>query len=176
MVAFGVTKIGQQTTLAHERSTQSAAALTADRVIEAPGGLPGRVADEVARLPGVRAATGVTEVGLLAGPGRPGAKPGDGSVSGSAFSGTGETLARNLDPQVRSGALSGVRADGTAGSGDGTVAVDQRVADRAGTGVGRRITLWLGDGTVVRPVVAATYSRGSAWARYCCRGPPSPAI
>ena len=70
VVAFGVTKIGQQTTLAHERSTQSAAALTADRVIEAPGGLPGRVADEVARLPGVRAATGVTEVGPA---GRPGA-------------------------------------------------------------------------------------------------------
>ncbi|MFJ5804404.1 ABC transporter permease [Streptomyces decoyicus] len=160
VVAFGVTKIGQQTTLTHEKSTQSAAAVTADRVIEAPGGLPGRVADDVARLPGVRAATGVTEVGLLAGPGHPGAKPGDGAVSGSAFSGTGETLARNLDPQVRSGALSGVRAGGTPGSGDGTVAVDQRVADRADTGVGRRITLWLGDGTVVRPVVAATYSRG----------------
>ncbi|MGW7579381.1 ABC transporter permease [Streptomyces sp. NPDC054765] len=160
VVAFGVTKIGQQTTLTHETRVQSAAALTADRVIEAPGGLPGRMAEDAARLPGVRAATGVTEVGLLAGPGRPGAKPGDGTVFGSAFSGTGEALGRNLDPDVRSGTLAGIRAGGAAGAGDGTVAVDQRVADRAETGVGRRITLWLGDGTVVRPVVAATYDRG----------------
>ncbi|KIZ17630.1 ABC transporter permease [Streptomyces natalensis] len=158
VVAFGVTKIGQQTTLTHETRVQSAAALTADRVLEAPGGLPGRVADEVAALPGVRAATGVTEVGLLAGPGGAGAKPGDGTVSGRAFSGTGAALAQNLDPHVRAGSLADVRSGGPGG---GTVAVDRRLADRAGTGVGRRITLWLGDGTVVRPVVAATYDRGT---------------
>ncbi|MCE0446760.1 hypothetical protein LT493_25835 [Streptomyces tricolor] len=77
-----------------------------------------------------------------------------------AFTGAGGQLARNLDPDVVSGSLSAVRPAG-GGAAAGTVAVEQRVADRVDTAVGRPITLWLGDGTRIRPVVAATYKRGT---------------
>ncbi|WP_430383136.1 FtsX-like permease family protein [Streptomyces sp. P10-4] len=160
VVAFGVTKVGQQTSLSHEARVQSEAALSADRVVEAPGGLPQDLAERAARVPGVAAATGITDLGLLVGPGDKGARPGKDSVQARAFTGAGGQLARNLDPDVVSGSLSAVRPAG-GGAAAGTVAVEQRVADRVDTAVGRPITLWLGDGTRIRPVVAATYKRGT---------------
>lgn len=153
LVAFGVTKVGQQTTMTYEARVQSEAALVADRVVEAPGGLPPRLAAEAARLPGVRAATALTDVRLLVGSGDAGARPGKDAVQAQAFTGSGAGLAANLDPKVVAGALTGVRPSGT-------VAVERRLADRLNTGVGRPITLWLGDGTKIRPVIVATYERG----------------
>jgi putative ABC transport system permease protein len=161
VVAFGVTKVGQQTSLTHESQVQSEAALSADRVVEAPGGLPDRTAARAAGVPGVGAVTGITDLSVLVGSGAKDARPGKDGVQARAFTGTGGQLARNLDPDVVSGSLGGVRPAGGGAAAAGTVAVEQRVADQVNTGVGRPITLWLGDGTRIRPVVAATYKRGA---------------
>ncbi|MFF9348208.1 ABC transporter permease [Streptomyces sp. NPDC014734] len=160
VVAFGVTKVGQQTSLSYEARVQSEAALSADRVVEAPGGLPQTLAERAGQAPGVAAATGITDLSLLVGPGGKDARPDKDSVRARAFTGAGGQLARNLDPDVVSGSLAEVRpANG--GKAAGTVAVEQRVADRLDTSVGRPISLWLGDGTRIRPVVVATYKRGA---------------
>lgn len=160
VVAFGVVKVGQQTSMTYEARVQSEASLSADRVVEAPGGLPRNLAEQAAQAPGVGAATGVTDLALLVGPGGKDARPDKDSVRARAFTGAGGQLTRNMDPGVVSGSLARVRPAG-GGYAAGTVAVEQRVADRVGTAVGKPITLWLGDGTRIRPVVAATYERGT---------------
>ncbi|MFD0383474.1 hypothetical protein ACFQ2B_17220 [Streptomyces stramineus] len=161
VVAFGITKIGMQTTMTHESREQNAAALTADLVIDAPAGLPTGVAERTAALSGVRAATGLTDTSVFVGKnGSADARPDDTAVSARAFTGTGDGLAHNLDAKVLSGAMAGILPAAAGGPKDGTVAISKRVADRAGVKTGQPVKLWLGDGTVVRPTVVATYERG----------------
>ncbi|MFJ6808439.1 hypothetical protein ACIQRK_20830 [Streptomyces anulatus] len=60
----------------------------------------------------------------------------------------------NLDPGVKAGSLKGLRDKNT-------VALSSNVASTAK--VGSTVSLWLGEGTMIRPEVVAVYDRGQGF-------------
>lgn len=150
VTAFCGTLLCMQGSIRHESSRQIRDGVVADQVVGShEAGLPAGTADRIARLPGVDTAVGVLRTGALY-------RAGGSLDSASVLGVTGDPgrLPRVLQLGVKSGALSDLTGDGT------TVAVDAMLADTMKVEVGSRISLWLGDGTTVRPRVVATYGRG----------------
>jgi putative ABC transport system permease protein len=145
-VAISLALIGSVTVPAKAAEQQSRDRVLADRVLTAPEGLPDALRDEVRRLPGVAAVTGLlpTEVGGVFH-----------EFDGSTFQyvpaiGTSTNgLDRTLELEVREGLLAAVSARAVA------VSVDR--ARSLQVGVGEEVSLWLGDGVRITPRVVATY-------------------
>lgn len=125
---------------------QVARSVTADHVLLPAGdGLLPQVADAARSLPGVRhvAATSATSV-----------------VVPTGGSNARVVPARAVDGPGLGGAVDlGVSAGSLADLEGASVAVDARLADSLGWGVGDRVDLWLGDGTPAGLRVAALFRR-----------------
>ena len=148
-VSVGGVVLFQGSTIDRVAQRQSQEGLLADRVVVADTGLPTEVAEAAADVPGVTAATAVVQTEVTVEYSELGsptiqAFPAQGVGSG-AF---GETM----DLDVEEGSLQRLE--------DGTVAVSRLAADTIGAEVGEPLSLWLGDGTPIEPMVVAIYDRG----------------
>jgi len=150
VTAFCGTLLCMQGTLTHTARQQIRDGVVADQVVGSGGaGLPAGTAERAARVPGVDTAVGVLRTGALY---RASGSLNSASVLG--VSGDPHRLTTVLQPGVRSGSLGDLTGDGR------TVAVDSLLAGTTHVKVGSSLTLWLGDGTQVRPRVVAVYERG----------------
>ncbi|MYV99204.1 FtsX-like permease family protein [Streptomyces sp. SID3343] len=137
----------------HQVEQQSRDAVTADRVLTGPGFAPQTTA-EVAATPGVASVTSVLNSSVVVSRGSLLLKQ---SVQGVA--GTTRDLASVLDLGVTEGNTDALRAGAVQPPG-GAVALDKQTAQALHAEVGEPVSLWLGDGTPVEPVVVAIYERG----------------
>ncbi|WP_067829936.1 FtsX-like permease family protein [Actinomadura kijaniata] len=147
-VAFAGTQLFASSTVARATTAEAAAGNRADQVLVSTGpGLPPEAAAAVRAVPGVTAATAVARTTVVMtvrelGERRLRSLHGQGVTPGDA--------ARILDPKVSRGRLGDLA--------DGTVALSENVA--GGVRLGSPVTLWLADGTRIRPRVVAFYERG----------------
>ncbi|WP_433087895.1 FtsX-like permease family protein [Dactylosporangium sp. CA-052675] len=144
-VGFGGSVWFVQDNLERGTVSQSVAGLRADRALVAPGGLPASAADEVRKIPGVRAATGLSHTNVLV------------TLMGELDTAPAQVvdpagLAGTMDLRVTEGRLDALAAD--------TVAVSSMRAGTHGWHAGSRAEIRLGDGTPVTLTVAAVYDRG----------------
>jgi putative ABC transport system permease protein len=150
VTAFCGTLLCMQDSITHTAQRQVREGVVADQVLGSSGpGLPASAAPRAARAPGVDTAVGVLRTGALYRAG--------GSLNSADVLGVGGDPARLpkvLDLDLRSGSLGALTGDGR------TVAVDTLLAGTAKVKVGGRLSLWLGDGTHIRPRVVAVYGRG----------------
>jgi putative ABC transport system permease protein len=159
VVAFCGTMVFLQTTMRRAAERNVDEGIVADHIVGTAGaGLPAGLDRDAAAVPGVDAAVGVLETGLIyradgeltevSALGVTGGRPGD--------------LERVLALDVEAGSLDGLVSDPDAdlAADPDVVAVDALVADAAHVSVGDRIDLRLGDGVRARPRVVATYRRG----------------
>ena len=144
-VGFGGSVWFLQDNVQRQTVTQSRDGMLADRALVAPGGLPSGAAEEIRRMPGVEAATGVRHTSVVV-RALDGAEP----VVARAVDPAG--LSSTMDPGVRDGSLTELRGD--------TVAVSRLQASSSGWRVGEQAAMWLGDGTPVSLRVIAIYDRG----------------
>jgi putative ABC transport system permease protein len=155
VTAFCGTLLCMQASVTHTAQRQIRDGVVADQVLGSRGaGLPASAADRAARVPGVDTAVGVLRTGAL--------YRASGSLDSATVLGVGgdpRRLPRVLDLGVTSGSLNGLSGSGSGGDGR-TVAVDSLLADTAHVSVGDHLSLWLGDGTRIRPQVVAVYERG----------------
>ncbi|MEU6854873.1 FtsX-like permease family protein [Actinacidiphila alni] len=150
VTAFCGTLLCMQGTIKHESSRQIKDGVVADQVIgSSAAGLPADTAARAAKVPGVDSATGVLRTGALY---RAGGSLDSASLLG--VSGDPGKVPDVLRLGVKTGSLDRLTGDGR------TVAVDSLLAGTAKVKVGGTISLWLGDGTTIRPKVVATYERG----------------
>ncbi|MFE7663118.1 ABC transporter permease [Streptomyces celluloflavus] len=145
-LSFGASQLFVQTTAVNATRTQAAAGLHADQVLVSNGpGVPRAMYRAAERTAGPGTVTAVKRTTVVM------------SVAAQLQSlptqGVKGALS-NLDPGVRAGSLKGLR-------GKNTVALSSNVADAAE--VGSTVSLWLGDGTVIRPEVVAVYDRGQGF-------------
>lgn len=145
-LSFGASQLFVQTTAVNATRTQAAAGLHADQVLVSNGpGVPRAMYRAAERTAGPGTVTAVKRTTVVM------------SVAAQLQSlptqGVKGALS-NLDPGVRAGSLKGLR-------GKNTVALSSNVADAAE--VGSAVSLWLGDGTVIRPEVVAVYDRGQGF-------------
>jgi putative ABC transport system permease protein len=142
-VGFASSMIFMQTTAVAAAEGEGADTVVADHVISSSsGGLPGAVADEAGRVPGVREATGLVRTSVVLG---------QESVPALGVSG-GFTSTLKI-PMV-SGDPDGVRGDGIALSTD-------RV-QRTGLRLGDRVAVRLGDGPAVDMRLVAIFQSGGS--------------
>ncbi|MEU7642231.1 FtsX-like permease family protein [Streptomyces sp. NPDC039016] len=149
VIAFCGTLLFIQSTIGHASGENVKRAVVADHVLGSTGpGLPAATAEQAARVPGVDSATGVLRTGAVY-------RSGNLLVPTTVLGVSGDpgTLPKVLDLGVKSGSLHAL------GSGN-TVALDTTIAKDLDVRTGDRVSLWLGDGTKVRPTVVATYERG----------------
>jgi putative ABC transport system permease protein len=137
----------------HHAQEQSRDAVTADRVLTGPGFAPQTTA-EVAATPGVASVTSVLNSSVVVPRSSTLMKQ---SVQGVA--GTTRDLASVLDLGVIEGNTDALRPGAVQPPG-GAVALDKQTAKALSAKVGKPVSLWLGDGTPVKPVVVAIYERG----------------
>lgn len=150
VTAFAGTLLCMQSSVQHESSRQIRDGVVADQVLGSDaGGLPAGTAARAEQVRGVAGAVGLLRSGALY---RAGGSLNSTSVLG--VDGDPARLPGVLALGVRTGSLAGLTGDGR------TVAVDTLLAGTAKVHVGDRISLWLGDGTALRPTVVAVYSRG----------------
>jgi putative ABC transport system permease protein len=146
-VAISLALIGSVTVPANAAERQSRDRVLADRVLTAPAGLPDGLRDEVRRLPGVAAVTGLlpTEVGGVF-------HEFDGSTFQyvPAIGTSANGLDQTLELEVREGSIAALSR--------GEVAVSVDRARSLDVGVGEKVSLWLGDGVRMTPRVVATYA------------------
>ncbi|MFE2929738.1 FtsX-like permease family protein [Streptomyces sp. NPDC059278] len=145
-LSFGASQLFVQTTAVNATRTQAAAGLHADQVLVSNGpGVPRTMYRAVERTAGPGTVTAVKRTTVVM------------SVAAQLQSlptqGVKGALS-NLDPGVKAGSLKGLR-------GKNTVALSSNVASAAK--VGSTVSLWLGDGTVIRPEVVAVYDRGQGF-------------
>ncbi|MFJ7491198.1 FtsX-like permease family protein [Streptomyces sp. NPDC097727] len=145
-LSFGASQLFVQTTAVNATRTQAAAGLHADQVLVSNGpGVPRAMYRAVERTAGPGAVTAVKRTTVVM------------SVAAQLQSlptqGVKGALP-NLDPGVKAGSLKDLR-------GKNTVALSSNVASAAK--VGSTVSLWLGDGTVIRPEVVAVYDRGQGF-------------
>ncbi|MFD0293103.1 FtsX-like permease family protein [Streptomyces sp. NPDC059616] len=145
-LSFGASQLFVQTTAVNATRTQAAAGLHADQVLVSNGpGVPRAMYRAVERTAGPGTVTAVKRTTVVM------------SVAAQLQSlptqGVKGALS-NLDPGVKAGLLKGLR-------GKNTVALSSNVASAAK--VGSTVSLWLGDGTVIRPEVVAVYDRGQGF-------------
>lgn len=145
-LSFGASQLFVQTTVVNATRTQAAAGLRADHVLVSDGpGLPRAMHRAVEKTAGPGAVTAVKRTTVVM-------QVADQLQSLPAQGVTGALS--NLDPGVEAGALKGLR-------GRNTVALSSNVGGK--TDVGSTVSLWLGDGTVIRPEVVAVYDRGQGF-------------
>ncbi|MFE9488545.1 FtsX-like permease family protein [Streptomyces sp. NPDC006641] len=145
-LSFGASQLFVQTTAVNATRTQAAAGLHADQVLVSNGpGVPRAMYRAVERTAGPGTVTAVKRTTVVM------------SVAAQLQSlptqGVKGALS-NLDPGVKAGSLKGLH-------GKNTVALSSNVASAAK--VGSTVSLWLGDGTVIRPEVVAVYGRGQGF-------------
>ncbi|WP_406191127.1 ABC transporter permease (plasmid) [Streptomyces anulatus] len=145
-LSFGASQLFVQTTAVNATRTQAAAGLHADQVLVSNGpGVPRAMYRAVERTAGPGTVTAVKRTTVVM------------SVAAQLQSlptqGVKGALS-NLDPDVKAGLLKGLH-------GKNTVALSSNVASAAE--VGSTVSLWLGDGTVIRPEVVAVYDRGQGF-------------
>ncbi|MFJ5722292.1 FtsX-like permease family protein [Streptomyces sp. NPDC093149] len=145
-LSFGASQLFVQTTAVNATRTQAAAGLHADQVLVSNGpGVPRAMYRAVERTAGPGTVTAVKRTTVVM------------SVAAQLQSlptqGVKGALS-NLDPGVKAGSLKALR-------GKNTVALSSNVASAAK--VGSTVSLWLGDGTVIRPEVVAVYDRGQGF-------------
>ncbi|MEU0626504.1 ABC transporter permease [Streptomyces sp. NPDC005989] len=145
-LSFGASQLFVQTTAVNATRTQAAAGLHADQVLVSNGpGVPRAMYRAVERTAGPETVTAVKRTTVVM------------SVAAQLQSlptqGVKGALS-DLDPGVKAGSLKGLR-------GKNTVALSSNVASAAK--VGSTVSLWLGDGTVIRPEVVAVYDRGQGF-------------
>jgi putative ABC transport system permease protein len=148
VIAFGGSLLFMNTTVARATAADVRDGVVADHVLTSTGpGLPAGTDRQAAGVAGVETAVGLLRSGVL--------YPASGAfleASAVGFTGAPTDIPTVLDLDIEEGSLAGLTGD--------TVALDAIVADSAGVDIGDPIELWLGDGTVVTPKVAATYERG----------------
>ncbi|MBO2452705.1 ABC transporter permease [Actinomadura barringtoniae] len=147
-IAFAGVQLFVQTTTVDATEVQAAKGTRADQVVVSAGpGLPEGVLQNLRSTPGVTAATAAkptTVVMTVKELGERNLR----SLNGQGV--TPDGIDQTLDPGVSKGRLGDLR--GT------TVALSRDVA--GGLKVGSLKTLWLGDGTQIKPRVVAIYDRG----------------
>jgi putative ABC transport system permease protein len=147
-VAISLALIGSVTVPSNAADEQSRERVLADRVLTAPGGVPVSVSEELRRLRGVAAVTGLVHTQLGAvyreffGESTFGYVPAVGIASNG--------LERTLELELREGSLAALPAQGVA------VSVDR--ARSLGVGVGDAVPLRFGDRQRITPRVVATYT------------------
>jgi putative ABC transport system permease protein len=150
VVAFCGTLLCMQGSVTHASSQQIREGVVADQVVGSDGaGLPAAATGRAAAVHGVDAAVGVLHTGALLRE--------SGSLDSEnliGVSGDPAALPKVLQLGMKSGSLTDLTGDGR------TIAIDTLVADTAHAKVGSHLSLWLGDGTQVRPKVVAVYQRG----------------
>jgi putative ABC transport system permease protein len=146
-VAFSLALIGSVTVPARATQEQGRHQVLAERTLDAPGGLPPDLLDELRALPGVQVATSVlpTRVGTLY---RAFDGPRFEFLPAVGVSPRG--IDRTLDLDVREGSLAALPGDG--------VAISVERARSLHAGVDDRVSLWLGDGERTTLRVVATYA------------------
>jgi putative ABC transport system permease protein len=145
-LSFGASQLFVQTTAVNATRTQAAAGLHADQVLVSDGpGVPRAMYRAVERTAGPGSVTAVKRTTVVM------------SVAAQLQSlptqGVQGSLS-NLAPGVKAGSLKSLH-------GRNTVALSSNVA--ATSKVGSTVSLWLGDGTVIRPEVVAVYDRGQGF-------------
>ncbi|MFI1577848.1 FtsX-like permease family protein [Embleya sp. NPDC020630] len=152
-VAFAATLTFMFAAEDHHASAQSRDAVTADRVVAGPGFVP-QTTQRVAAAPGVASVTSVLNTSVVV--------VRDGGLqkeSAQAVGGTTRDLATTLDLGVREGSTDALRAGAPQPEG-GAIALDRQLASALHGKVGKPVSLWLGDGTPITPIVVAIYDRG----------------
>ncbi|MFD7815297.1 FtsX-like permease family protein [Streptomyces sp. NPDC059785] len=152
-IAFASTVVFTQTTALRESAEQTREGLVADHVLTSSAGLSPELADRVAELKQVKAATGVVTSKAVAVEKMFGEET---SVPLSAQGVEPEALGATLDLRATGGDLSRLAPD--------TVAVSGVTASQLGLDVGDVARIWLGDGTEVRLRIVAVYERGLGFA------------
>jgi putative ABC transport system permease protein len=144
-VAFLGTQLFAQTTVVNQTQTEARTGTIADFAVT--GTVPPQLGRDLATLPGIRVSAVRRSTVVLVE-----SDLGDQKLSSVPAQGLTDPAA-TIDAGVTSGSLAGLTAN--------TVALSSDV-----TGdfpLGSPVTLWLGDGTVVRPKVIARYDRGLAF-------------
>lgn len=145
-IGFAVTQFYSQTTMAEATLYQARAATTADYVLTAPNGLPADAATAARAVPGVTAATPLvgSEVVVL-----------DPDAASEPLT---KSRAHGVDASQLKGTLSLTATTGDFGAlrGD-TVALSETTASWAGKKAGDRISMYLGDRTLINPAVVAVF-------------------
>ncbi|MEU3072684.1 ABC transporter permease [Streptomyces laurentii] len=145
-LSFGASQLFVQTTAVNATRTQAAAGLRADHVLVSDGpGVPRDMYQAVRETAGPGAVTAVKRTTVVM-------QVAD-QLQSLPTQGLKGTLS-NLDPGVKAGSLKGLR-------GTNTVALSSNVGST--DDVGSTVSLWLGDGTVIRPTVVAVYGRGQGF-------------
>ncbi|MGW0574882.1 FtsX-like permease family protein [Streptomyces sp. NPDC002920] len=149
-VVFVLTYTLAQTTVLAATAQDTRTGTLAQYRLSAPalGGLPADAPAAVRKVPGVRAAAPVGTTSVV----WPYEEFGDPQAESASALIAGPDAADVLDLGVREGGLS--RLTGA------TVAVSSEVSGSRGAELGRRIPLFLGDGTKVEARVVAVYDRG----------------
>ncbi|MFI1381625.1 ABC transporter permease [Embleya sp. NPDC020886] len=152
-VAFAATLSFMFAAEDHHASVQSKEAITADRVLAGPGFAPQTTA-RVAATPGVASVTSVLNTSVVV--------VRDGGLAKQSAQGVGGTtqdLSTTLDLGVREGSTDALRSGAPQPQG-GVVALDRQMASALHGKVGKPVSMWLGDGTAINPIVVAIYERG----------------
>lgn len=148
-VTMASVQLFTQTTIAAEAEDQADKGVVADFVVSAPSGLAPSVTEAVASADGVASVTPVVRSQVFV----KHLTAGRWEVSAYAAQGVPSAgLDRTLDLSPRSGRLADLRGE--------TIALSTMAAETIGVDVGETLELHLGDGTVMRPKVVATYGRG----------------
>ncbi len=153
-VALALAMVGSLATEASASRRQVEQQLTADRIVNAPNGIPRDLPAAIRDTPGVAAAVEVktTDIGVvrnelfgdLVFEMRP--------AAGVSTSGIGHVL----DLEVRTGTIAQLNP--------GTVAVSTEIARSADVTIGDQLPVWLGDGTTNTLRVDAIYARSLGFA------------
>ncbi|MFJ3123747.1 FtsX-like permease family protein [Streptomyces sp. NPDC086993] len=145
-LSFGASQLFVQTTAVNATRTQAAAGVHADHVLVSNGpGVPRAMYQAAKETAGPGTVTAVKRTTVVM------------SVADQLQSLPAQGMKgalSNLDPGVEAGSLKGLR-------GKNTVALSSNVGSTAD--VGSTVSLWLGDGTLVRPEVVAVYDRGQGF-------------
>ncbi|MFF9014929.1 FtsX-like permease family protein [Streptomyces sp. NPDC014870] len=144
-MSFASTLVFLHTSTDRATADQQRAAVVADHVVTAPGGLPTDAPRRAADTPGVTAAVAVQRTSVLL----PSDSQGFRTASAQAVSGDPSPV---LDLGIRTGSLAALAP--------GTIALDARLADAYDVKTGDPVELLLPDGTKTTPRLVATYTRG----------------
>ncbi|MFE4371605.1 ABC transporter permease [Streptomyces sp. NPDC056835] len=153
-ISFAGTLLTVPVLTAQATETRNSQRLQADYVVQGDGiGLPATYADEVRRIPGVEAVTGLLPVSTTLTAERRGKTETHG---GQGYAVTEQALPKLLDLDVRAGSLTRLRGQ--------TVALGERRAASLNVGVGDTIGIDWEDGTRSRVRVIAVYARDKGFA------------
>jgi putative ABC transport system permease protein len=155
-VSFASTVVFAQTTALKASADQLRGGLTATHVLTSPGGISPDVAERVAGLEQVAAASGLAKTKVVAI--TAGDEGAESPVSLTAQGLDPEAVTKTVDLQVTEGSFSELTPR--------TVAISEMASSWLGVELGETISLHLGDGTPVEPRVVAVYERGLAFADF----------